>query len=122
MTSTKVLLRDDNKNPVIGDTLPITFSVSGVPEGVTLVKAWLTFKVKLADTDVQAVVQKTITTGFIGTTTVTFTIVMSKEDTALFAARDYIWDLQVKDNSGGIFTPIPDGKVTWQKGVTDASS
>lgn len=119
----KPLIRTDGKRPVIGDTVPIQITVSNVPADTMIVKAWVTFKRKLSDPDANAVIQKTITSGFTGTTTVSFTITLTASDTALFQPdREYFFDVQVKDSSGGIYTPLPDGVVIWQKGVTDAQT
>lgn len=115
------LLRSDGKNPVIGDDIPLTVTAT-VPAGITLVKAWITFKTQRSDLDAAAIVQKSITSGFVGTTSVVFTLTITKTDTALFSARKYFWDVQAKDSNGNIATIIPDGEVTWQLGVTDASS
>lgn len=121
--ATKTLRRSDGSLPVIGDTLPITITIINVPSGTSIVKAWITFKAKLSDSDVDAILQKTITSGFTGTSSVAFTFTLTATETAVFiAGRSYRWDVQVKDNTGGIFTPIPDAEVTWQKSVTDAAS
>jgi hypothetical protein len=114
------LVRTDNKNPVIGDTVPVQVSISSIPDGVSISKAWITFKRKIEDRDIDAVLQKVITSGFTGTTTIAFTFTLTKTDTALFRPTNYVFDIQIKDSDGNIFTPFPDGEVTWQKGVTDS--
>lgn len=118
------LLRTDGRHPVCGDTLPIDLTVTNVPAGTTIVKAWLTFKKSSGDADDAATtIQKVITSGFTGTTTVTFTITLSASETAQFAPNtNYLWDVQVKDAAGGIWTPIPDGVAQFVKGRTDATS
>lgn len=116
-----ILLRSDGKNPIIGDEVPVSVTAT-IPAGVTLTKAWMTFKIQRGDLDAAAIVQKSITSGFTGTTTVTFTITLSETDTALFSARRYFWDIQAKDSNSHIATLIPDGEVTWQLGITNASS
>ena len=115
------LLRSDGKRPVTGDDISLAITAT-VPAGVTLVKAWATFKSELGDADADAIAQVS-TTSFSGTTTVTFTLVLSKIQTALFVAdRTYVWDVQAKDSNGNIGTVIPDGEVSWQKGATDTTT
>lgn len=119
-----ILLRSDGKNPVIGDDIPVSFTVT-VPAGFgTPTKAWMTFKrsKSMADAD-SGVVQKSITSGFtVSGTSLTFTITLADTDTDDFTPGKYFWDCQVKDASGNIATVVPDGEVTWIKGVTDAAS
>lgn len=115
------LLRSDGKRPVTGDDISLAITAT-VPAGVTLVKALATFKSELGDADADAIAQVS-TTSFSGTTTVTFTLVLSKIQTALFVAdRTYVWDVQAKDSNGNIGTVIPDGEVIWQKGATDTTT
>ncbi len=114
------LKRSDGLDPIIGDAIPLTLTIT-VPAGITLSKAWWTFKRSLSDLDAAAIVQKT-TTSFTGTTTVVFSFTLSKTDTALFTAgKRYYWDVQAIDSGGNPATIIPDGEVIWRRGVTDAS-
>lgn len=115
-----VLLANTGKNPVIGDDVPIRVTLIGVPSGTAIVEAWATFKRSLDDLDAAAIVQLDITGGFVGTTTVVFTLTIPRASSALFTPnKKYLFDVQVKDSIGNITTPIPDGEVTWQKGATD---
>jgi hypothetical protein len=121
--STK-LLRADGQLPVIGDDIDVPVSVSSVPGGVSITKAWLTFKPSsnrsAAD---DSVLQKILTSGFTGTTTVSFTFPLSKTDTAVFTpGTKYVFDVQVLDSSGKLSTPIVDGEAKFQVGVTSAVS
>lgn len=116
------LLRADKKKPVIGDDMTIPVSVSSLPSGVSLSKAWITFKTN-KDADDAAILQKSITSGFTGTTTVSFSFSLSKTDTAIFKdGVKYFFDVQVLDSNSKITTPIPDGEATFQKGVTKATA
>ncbi len=116
------LLRADNKNPVIGDDMTVPVSVSAVASGVSISKAWITFKTN-KDSEDTAILQKSITSGFSGTSTVTFSFSLSNTDTAIFKdGTKYFFDVQVLDSNGKITTPIPDGEATFQKGVTKATA
>lgn len=115
------LLRADGKNPVIGDDMTVPVSVSEV-SGVSITKAWLTFKTN-KDANDASVLQKIITSGFTGTTTVTFSFSLSKTDTAVFQPdTKYFFDVQILDSNNKVTTPIPDGEAVFQKGVTAATS
>jgi hypothetical protein len=116
------LLRADGQLPVIGDDIDVPVSVSSVPGGVSITKAWITFK---ADKDAadDSVLQKILTSGFTGTRTVSFTFPLSKTDTARFTSGTrYFFDVQVLDSSGKLSTPIADGEAKFQAGITSATS
>lgn len=121
--ATDLLVND--KRPVVGDDLDVKVTVSDLPAGVTLTKAWITFKQNREDADNAAgSVQESITSGFTPSgTSVAFTIPLPRAKTALFVPGEtYYWDVQVKDNTGKVTTPIPDGEAIWAQGITTAVS
>ena len=111
------LKREDNNNFVAGDDVDIAVTVENVPSGVSIVKAWLTFKA--SRTAASFVVQKILTSGFAGTSTVTFTFLLTNADTAQFRpGTKYFFDVQVKTNNGKIVTPIAHGEATFDQQTT----
>lgn len=111
------LRRSDGKNFVAGDDVDVNVTVQGVPSGVSIVKAWITFKERRADTSF--VLQEILTSGFTGATEVSFTFLLTHESTVLFsAARKYFFDVQVKTNDGKLGTPISDGEVVFEQQTT----
>lgn len=116
--------RIDIKGKIAGDDLRAKVTITGIPAGQTIAKAWLTIKTKKSDTDVAAVVQKVITTGFTHTGTDPVTCVMNLDLTAAETAQckplvSYEYDVQVKTSTGLIDTPLG-GQIVFEKGVTDA--
>ena len=111
------------QNPVAGDDVTVSVTITNMPGSTTLTKAWLTFKQQRGEAD-PGILQEVLTSGFSASgTTVTFSFDLSKVDTALFTAdRKYVFDLQIKDSNSKIKTPVPDGSVIFQAGVTAASS
>lgn len=116
---------------VVGDDLNVRATVTNVPNGDPLTKAWFTVKKREADEDADAVFQKVITTssgasgqitdaGASGTGTALF--VLGKSDTVLLTGeRTYYFDVQVKTSTGLIYTPIK-GQMVGEKQVTRADS
>lgn len=118
--------RIDIKGKVAGDDLRTKVTISGVPVGQSIVKAWLTIKAKKADLDASAIVQKVIMSGFVhtGTDPITcaFTIDLAATDTILCKPQTtYEFDVQIKTASGVIDTPIF-GQIVFDEGVTQAIS
>lgn len=116
--------RIDIKGKIAGDDLRVKVTVTGIPAGQTIAKAWLTLKTKKADAD-PGVVQKVITTGFTHTGTDPVTCTMnwdlSAAETALCKPQvSYEYDVQVKTNTGLIDTPIG-GQIVFDQGVTAAT-
>ena len=119
---------------VAGDDLSLEETVAGVPAGLTLVKAWLTIKAKIADLDVAALAQKVITTsaqagvgqitdpGASGTGALLFLIVPADFGTGkLLYDVAYVYDVQVKFSDATIAT-LELGTIRFERGVTDAAS
>ena len=119
-------------NFVAGDDLTVTRTITGVPAGDTLAKAWLTVKRRQRDLDAAAIFQKEITpvdvpgtgeitdTGGDGTGAVRFDL--ADEDTLLLEPlRGYYYDIQVLTANGFIYTPET-GRMTALRGYTDADS
>lgn len=113
-----------NKNLTAGDDVRITITINNVPSGVSFVKGWISFKTSDTVADSSATLQKTVTSGFTQSgTTVTFSIDLSNVETLLFTPGiSYRWDIQLKDSSSRLSTPISDGVVVWRKGITLAAS
>lgn len=116
--------RLDIKGKVAGDDLRVKVTLTGIPSGQTIVKAWLTIKGKKTDLDNQAIVQKVMTSGFSHTGTDPVTATWSYDLTAAETANckpqvTYEYDCQVKTSMGLIDTPIS-GQITFEQGVTSA--
>lgn len=116
---------------VAGDDLDVTRTVTDVPSGQTLTKAWLTLKKNLGDDD-PGLLQKTIlpgavagqgqitNTGASGTGAVLFQL--SKAETAILpVGRKVAYDIQVLTSADKIYT-AERGYYYATKGVTTASS
>ena len=109
----------------VGDTIDFERIVIDVPNGQTIVTAWLTIKEHYDQTDDDAVIQKRVTTttsasGYITNATNTATLVfqLSVSDTsALYANAEYVYDIQVKTNSDTIST-LESGIITFNPQVT----
>ena len=103
-------------NFVAGDDLTVERTITLIPSGQILTTAWLTVKRKVSDTDIQAVLQKVITsslvpnvgqiddTGADGTGHLIFYIIAA-ETVLLTPYSEYRYDIQVKLNGGAISTP-----------------
>lgn len=116
---------------VLGDDHEVRRTVTGVPEGQTITKAWLTIKLKEKDADDDAVLQKSVTTtdqpgiGQIeedasgdpeGTAVVRFDL--TNADTApLIAQREYFFDVQVLTSADKLYTPFK-GKLKGEGEIT----
>lgn len=115
------LKREDGSNFVAGDDADINATVESVPDGITIVKAWITFKVRRTDADF--IVQKILTSGFTGTTNVAFTFLLSSSDTSNFTpGKKYLFDVQIKNSAGKLGTPISDGEATFDQQTTTETS
>lgn len=99
-----------------GDTLTVERTITLIPSGELLATAWFTIKRKYTDNDVNAVLQKVITsvdtatvgwiddTGADGTGHILF--YLTAANTALLNAfSEYKYDIQVKLSGGAIYTP-----------------
>lgn len=121
---------------VAGDDWEIDVAEPDVPAGQKLVKAWLTIKAKLGDTDAQAIVQKVVTTTNVvgigqitddgtndGVGAIRFDLVPA--DTAqlvpLSVNTPFIYDVQVKTDAGKVYTSLT-GTVTAVPQVTQATT
>lgn len=118
--------RIDIKSKIAGDDLRVSVTVTGIPIGQTIIKAWLTIKNEKSDADNQAIVQKSVTSGFVHSgsdpVTATFNLDLSAADTAACNPQvSYDYDIQVKTNTGLIDTPII-GQIAFEQGVTAATS
>lgn len=94
-----------------GDDVDVSRTVTGVPDGVTIVKAWLMVKRSQADADAEAVISKTITavavdgtgqitdTGLDGTGALLFQF-RSADTTLLTAGKTYRYGIKVLLSSG----------------------
>jgi hypothetical protein len=115
------------------DNLSIPYTVTDIPVGRTMTKAWLTIKTQKEDAD-PGILQKVITTapqagigqitdpGASGTGQLLFLIAPSDfSAAALVALVTYEYDIQVKFDDGGIAT-LELGKITFEQGVTAATS
>lgn len=118
--------RIDIKGKVAGDDLRVHATITGIPSGQTVVKAWLSIKAKKNEPDNQAIVQKIITSGFTHTGTDPVTCVMNLDLTAAETANckpqtTYEYDVQIKTSTGLIDTPII-GQIVFDQGVTAATT
>jgi hypothetical protein len=91
----------------VGDDLDIVRTVSAIPDGQTIVRAW--FTVKVFEASPTALFQKEITTslsddGIISDNELTFTL--TPDDTALLSGDNRQWyDIQVETSAGKFYTP-----------------
>lgn len=119
-------------NFAVGDDFDVEREITGIPDGATLTKAWLTVKTRPVDVDVDAIFQIEITTAYVsgagqitddgadGTGGVRFEV--SKTNSALLQPeRKYYFDVQVKSNTGKIYTPYA-GTIRGRRGMTDATA
>jgi hypothetical protein len=114
------------KNRVAGDDLDLVVTITDLPEETEINKAWFTAKEHEDDADVDAIVQKIVTSGFAhsgtASVTVSFTILLTAAETELFRpGRPYFYDIQIKDALNKLDTPIH-GTITLDRGKTQATS
>ena len=119
-----------------GDDLNVEHDVQNVTPTDPIVKAWLTVKTAPSVLDASASLQKIITTAQVtgtgqimqdgsvgngdGTASVQFELTAT--DTAsLGSSVRYYFDIQVKANSGKIYT-VETGRILFLAGITDATS
>jgi hypothetical protein len=129
MTTYNATIQDANgNNPVWGDTVDVTRTVTDVPAGDTLAKAWLTVKAKATDGDAAAVLQLEVTTsptangsitddGADETGAVNFKI-LPTDYGSILAKKNYAFDIQVLTTDGVVAT-VAVGTVRWEQGVTE---
>lgn len=121
------------ENFVSGDDLQITRTITNVPSGALLTKAWFTVKFQWSATDTNTVIQKEITTvdvagtGHItddgsGDQTAAVRFDLPSADTLkLQKGLEYLYDIQVLTDGGAIYTPEM-GKITAKQGITASTS
>lgn len=127
MTKTGVKL----KNFVIGDSKRLRRTFKDLPEGYTVATAYLTIKKSAQHADAQAIVQKSITTSAAASGQITDALTnggsivmffdLSKTDTAVFRAGEYVFDIQVVLSTGEVHT-MEIGTIDWINGVTLATA
>lgn len=120
------------KDFVAGDDLQITRTISNISSGASLAKVWFTVKSRQEDADVDAIIQKEITTTDVPGTgqitnagsgtppdriaTVRFDLLPA--DTLKLEGRAiYLYDIQVLTDGGAVYTPET-GRITAKLGVT----
>lgn len=118
---------------VVGDDLKIVRTVTTIPAGDSLAKAWLTVKRRESQTDAEATFQKVITGSYAagqghitdsgaGDTIGGLFFELLAADTVLLTGDvSYYFDVQVKTANGAIYTPEK-GTLTGRKQVTQATS
>lgn len=113
---------------VIGNDFDFERTLTDVPVGAVLSKAWLTIKNNWWDADVDAIIQKAITSSAnpgVGQITDTgadeigtvFFQLTNTDTSLLYPDRIYWYDCQVKTNTGKIYTAekgnfIPASRIT----------
>jgi hypothetical protein len=118
---------------VVGDDIEIKRTITNVPSGTSITKAWLTIKAFAADPDANAIIQKIITTTdqpLVGQITddgsgdqqaeVVFRV-LGSETVLLTGGQTYRFDIQVKASTGRIYTPEL-GTITGRAQMTLADS
>ena len=118
----------NNQLPVIGDDVPVEVTITDWPAGVTIQKAWLTFKEKALDT-APIFLQKTLTSGFvIAGGTAVFTFDLTNTDTLLFkpnlplSPKLYYVEVQLLESTGRIKTPQSAEPVEWKVQLNTSTS
>jgi hypothetical protein len=125
-------LNDTITDFVAGDTVEVTRTITGIPAGQTIAKAWLMVKVKETDPDASAIISKTITTtdapgtghitdtGADGTGAVRFDL--THDDTELLVRkRGYMFAIKIRTSTGNLYTPFK-GTVTQSLRAIEAES
>lgn len=98
---------------VLGDTLELTITLTknGTPYEPTCSAMEATFKLKLTDSDANALVTKTMGAGVvINGSTVTVTVPPS-DLTSLSKTTTLYWSVRIEETSG-VITTVADGSVT----------
>ncbi len=121
------------ENFVSGDDLQITRTITNVPSGASLTKAWFTVKFLWSATDTNTVIQKEITTADVpGTGQITddgsgdqsaavrFDL-PSTDTLKLQKGLRYLYDIQVLTDGPAIYTPEI-GTITALQGITADTS
>ena len=118
------------KDFVAGDDLQITRTITNIPVGAALTKAWLTIKFRQTDADADAIIQKEITTSNVaGTGQITDDGAGDQSAAVRFDLKDtdtamllrgiaYLYDLQVLTDGGAVYTPEI-GTIIAKLGITD---
>lgn len=117
---------------VVGDDLKVDRTITNIPTGDTIAKAWFTVKRSEAAADVDAIFQKSISTAYVqnqgqitnagasGTGALFFEL--NAAATVLMTGdKAYYFDIQVKTVNGALYTPEK-GTITGRKQVTQATS
>lgn len=125
-------LRDSDGNEIVrGNDFDVIRTITDVPEGTTLTKAWLTIKQYETQLDAEAVLQKVITsvltpgvgqitdTGADETASVIFQL--TNANTLLLTAYMYFYDIKVLTASGVLRT-VEKGTILPQNQITLATS
>ena len=127
----RATLRQKIRDVVCGDALAIERTISGVPAGLTITKAWLTIKATITDLDADALLQLTVTsvlastgqitdTGATGVAVVRFTL--SGAQTLLVPPEaSYPFDVQVQTSDGALYTACK-GTIRLEQQVTIATT
>ena len=121
------------KNFVSGDDFGIIRTITNVPSGALLAKAWLTVKFLWSATDANTVIQTEITTSDVSGTghitddgsgdqsaAVRFDL-PSVDTLKLQKGLSYLYDIQVLTDGGAIYTPEI-GTITALQGITASTS
>ena len=104
-------------NFVCGNDLEIRKTITGIPAGQTLTRAWFTVKLKESDPDLSAYIQKIVTiTDVVGTGHITdngatdqigeVRFDLLPTDTEDIHTRNFFWDIKVKTSANKFYTPF----------------
>lgn len=110
-------LNDNISGFVAGDTLEVRRTITGIPAGQTISKAWLMVKIMQTDVDASAIITKEITdanqagighvtdTGGDGTGEVRFDL--TPANTALLVSgNSYAFGIKIRTSTGNLYTPF----------------
>ena len=113
-----------------GDDIEVKRTITSVPVGSTITKAWLTIKVAEGDAD-PGLLQKVITSVFVAgkgqitddgagdQTAVLFFEIVPADATPIGIGVIRVYDIQVKTSTGKIYT-AEKGSIELIQGITDA--
>jgi len=131
-TANMAVLNQRITSLVAGDTWPFYMTYSISTSGITFSKIYLTIKNDPTDADVDALVQKSVTTSATTSGQITddataggsiaFNIYVAKTESVLLTpGEDYYYDFQGIGSDGAVYT-FETGIITPAQGVTTASS
>lgn len=118
---------------VAGDDYDYTATVTGLPSGTTITKAYWTVKLNESDLDAAAIYQKTITTTLVATQGqitdngatdrigVCAFFAQAADTVLLTAGTEYFFDVQLILSTNRIYTPIK-GRLVAVAQITRATS